>query len=128
MIAPGDHWILIRCAAHHPTRSVPLNFRSVIRRGLFVNFLHIPLGGLTTANNRAILFYKKKSRDEDTLFRQGPQRERHLVQGVWISAGEDTTSELSGGNAGTGAPVTASMSDGCGRNQGGTVEYFVSHP
>ena len=25
VIAPGDHWILIRCAAHHPTRSVPPN-------------------------------------------------------------------------------------------------------
>ena len=27
VIAPGDHWILIRCAAHHPTRSVPPNYR-----------------------------------------------------------------------------------------------------
>ena len=25
VIAPGDHWILIRCAKHHPTRSVPPN-------------------------------------------------------------------------------------------------------
>ena len=40
----------------------------------------------------------------------------------------DTTSELPGRNARTGAPVIAPMSDGCGRNQGGTVEYFVSHP
>ena len=27
VIAPGDHWILIRCAAHHPTQTVPLNYR-----------------------------------------------------------------------------------------------------
>ncbi len=30
VIAPGDHWILIRCGLHHPTRSVPLNDRAVI--------------------------------------------------------------------------------------------------
>ena len=35
VIAPGDHWILIRCAAHHPTRSVPLNYC----RGYFVAFV-----------------------------------------------------------------------------------------
>ncbi len=40
----------------------------------------------------------------------------------------DTTSELRVGNGPTGAPVIASMSDGESRNQGGTVEYFVSHP
>ena len=40
----------------------------------------------------------------------------------------DTTSEPQGRNALPGAPVKASMSDGYGRNQGGTVEYFVSHP
>ena len=33
-----------------------------------------------------------------------------------------------GGNAPPVTPVTASMSDGASRNQGGTVEYFVSHP
>ena len=26
VIAPGDHWILIRCAAHHPTQTVPPNY------------------------------------------------------------------------------------------------------
>ena len=40
----------------------------------------------------------------------------------------DTTAEPQGRNALPGAPVKASMSDGYGRNQGGTVEYFVSHP
>ena len=40
----------------------------------------------------------------------------------------DTTSEPPGGNTGMGAPITASMSGGYVRNQGGTVEYFVSHP
>ena len=40
----------------------------------------------------------------------------------------DTTSEPPGRNARMGAPITASMSDGVCRNQGGTVEYFVSHP
>ena len=41
-----------------------------------------------------------------------------------------TTSELSGGNAGSGAPVTAPMSGSALRcNQGGTVEYvIISHP
>ena len=41
---------------------------------------------------------------------------------------DDTTSELLTGNGQTGAPVTVPMSDGLCRNQGGTVEYFVSHP
>ena len=27
VIAPGDHWILIRCAAHHPTQTMPPNYR-----------------------------------------------------------------------------------------------------
>ena len=43
-------------------------------------------------------------------------------------AGDDTTSEPQVGNGLPGAPVKASMSDGLRRNQGGTVEYFVSHP
>ena len=50
------------------------------------------------------------------------------MQGVCTPAEDDTTSELQIGNGLPGAPVKASMSDGCGRNQGGTVEYFVSHP
>ena len=40
----------------------------------------------------------------------------------------DTTSELQVGNGLPGTPVTVSMSGGHVRNQGGTVEYFVSHP
>ena len=32
------------------------------------------------------------------------------------------------GNSRSGAPVKASMSDSASCNQGGTVEYFVSHP
>jgi len=34
VIAPGDHWILIRCAAHHPYMAYPLKFhfyRNVVR-------------------------------------------------------------------------------------------------
>ena len=51
------------------------------------------------------------------------------MRGLRNPAGEDTTSEPQCGNALPGAPVIASMSGGCGRNQGGTVEYaFVSHP
>ena len=57
-----------------------------------------------------------------------PREGAILVQGFRTPADSDTTSELPGGNTGTGAPVKASMSDGFGRNQGGTVEYFVSHP
>ena len=45
---------------------------------------------------------------------------------VWKPA--DTTSEPLTGNGQTGAPVKASMSDGEGRNQGGTVEYFCIPP
>ena len=71
-----------------------------------------------------------KSCDEDTHFGVScPERSR-LVQGS-AAARNDTTSELSGGNTGTGAPVTVRMSGGLVRNQGGTVEYiiyYVSHP
>ena len=57
-----------------------------------------------------------------------PREDAILVQGVCNTALDDTTSEPPDGNIGTGAPVKASMSDGWCRNQGGTVEYFVSHP
>ena len=57
-----------------------------------------------------------------------PREEATLVQGFCNTAACDTTSEPPGGNTGTGTPVKASMSDGESRNQGGTVEYFVSHP
>ena len=50
------------------------------------------------------------------------------MQGFRTPAGTDTTSEPHGGNAMPGAPVTASMSDGPGRNQGGTVEYICIPP
>ena len=52
-----------------------------------------------------------------------PREDAISVQGFRTPAGTDTTSEPHGGNAMPGAPVTASMSDGPGRNQGGTVEY-----
>ena len=60
--------------------------------------------------------------------RKDSQRGCHLVQGICNTAEDDTTSEPQIGNGLPGAPVKASMSDGYGRNQGGTVEYFVSHP
>ena len=50
------------------------------------------------------------------------------MQGICNTAGGDTTSELQIGNGLPGVPVIVPMSDGQGRNQGGTVEYFVSHP
>ena len=50
------------------------------------------------------------------------------MQGVCNPAKDDTTSEPQIGNGLPGAPVKAPMSDGICRNQGGTVEYFVSHP
>ena len=40
------------------------------------------------------------------------QRGSRLLQGLRNPAGHDTTSELPAGNGRTGAPVTASMSDG----------------
>lgn len=48
-----------------------------------------------------------------------------MVKGLCDAALCHTTSEPSGGNAGSGAPVTASMSGSCGCNQGGTVEYIL---
>ena len=51
-----------------------------------------------------------------------------MVKGVCTPAASDTTSEPPGGNSRTGAPVTASMSDGFCRNQGGTVEYVCIPP
>ena len=30
VIAPGDHWILIRCGLHHPMQTVPPNHRAEI--------------------------------------------------------------------------------------------------
>ena len=57
-----------------------------------------------------------------------PREDAILVQGSRNPAGDDTTSEPQGRNALPGAPVKASMSDSASCNQGGTVEYFVSHP
>ena len=57
-----------------------------------------------------------------------PREDVTLVQDARNTAPDDTTSELPVGNGRTGAPVTVPMSDGLCRNQGGTVEYFVSHP
>ena len=51
------------------------------------------------------------------------------MQGSRTPAAKDTTSEPHGGNAMPGTPVNASMSGLASQgNQGGTVEYFVSHP
>ena len=75
-------------------------------------------------------FTSFKSNDEDTLFRKEFQRGlKILVKCAQSPAEKDTTSELRGGNATPGTPVKASMSGSVLRgNQGGTVEYFVSHP
>ena len=66
--------------------------------------------------------------DEDTPRWKTPREEPFWCNGSVIGTRLDTTSEPPGGNAGTGTPVTASMSDGLGRNQGGTVEYFCIPP
>jgi len=56
-------------------------------------------------------------------------RERYIWCKYFVTLpGPDTTSEPQGRNALPGSPVKATMSDGLCRNQGGTVEYFVSHP
>ena len=60
--------------------------------------------------------------------RKIPREGATLVQGIRTPADSDTTSEPQGRNALTGAPVKAPMSDGCCRNQGGTVEYFCIPP
>ena len=66
--------------------------------------------------------------DEDTPLADPLREEPTLVKRLCAERPADTTSEPWGRNAPPGAPVRASMSDGYGRNQGGTVEYFVSHP
>ena len=56
-------------------------------------------------------------------------RERYIWCKYFVTLpGKDTTSELPVGNGWTGAPVIVPMSGEEIRNQGGTVEYFVSHP
>ena len=57
-------------------------------------------------------FFFGKSKDEDMRSREDSQRGYRLVKGTCNTAGSDTTSELQGRNALTGAPVKASMSDG----------------
>ena len=52
-----------------------------------------------------------------------------MLEGRCIPVSFYTASEPQVGNGPPGAPVNASMSDGgFHRNQGGTVDYFVSHP
>ena len=75
-----------------------------------------------------VLHFIRKSCDEDTRLRKDSQREIRMVRGSRTPAASDTTSEPPGGNARTGAPVKASMSDGLCRNQGGTVECFCIPP
>ena len=63
--------------------------------------------------------------------RKDSQRGCRLVQGICTPAGNDTTSELQGRNALTGAPVKASMSDGVRavtRVEPWNTVYNVSHP
>ena len=50
------------------------------------------------------------------------------MQWLCIRKPADTTSEPPGRNARMGAPITAPMSDGESRNQGGTVEYDCIPP
>ena len=69
-----------------------------------------------------------KGCDEDKYSGKIPREDATLVQGIRTPAAADTTSELTVGNGCPGAPVTASMSDGFCRNQGGTVEYFCIPP
>ena len=69
-----------------------------------------------------------KGFDEDMHIRKATQRGTSLVQWSCKTAACDTTSELQVGNGLPGAPVTVPMSGDIRRNQGGTVEYFVSHP
>lgn len=69
-----------------------------------------------------------KGCEEDTRPGGIPREKATLVQGFCIAAGIDTTSEPQAGNGLPGTPVTASMSGGVSRNQGGTVEYCCIPP
>ncbi len=69
-----------------------------------------------------------KGCDEDTAPCHPPREEPVCCDGSAENAGEATTSELWGRNAPPGVPVTVPMSGRAICNQGGTVEYFVSHP
>ena len=71
----------------------------------------------------------QKGFDEDTRFGKILREGAALVKGIRTPAVSVTTSEPRVGNGPPGAPVTASMSGSAVQgNQGGTVEYFVSHP
>ena len=86
-----------------------------------------PHFALTGRKNCAIV-YVVKGCDEDTRKSKLLREETALVKGFCNTASCDTTSEPWERNVPSGTPVKASMSDGNCRNQGGTVEYFVSHP
>jgi hypothetical protein len=86
------------------------------------------LGSPLTKDAKYDIFPMIKSCDEDLCALQDTQRGACLVQWLCTPARLHTTSELPVGNSRSGAPVKASMSDSASCNQGGTVEYFVSHP
>ena len=86
-----------------------------------------PVWGLTS-NEKCAKLHVIKGCEEDTRPGGIPREKATLVQGFCIAAGIDTTSEPQAGNGLPGTPVTASMSDGVCRNQGGTVEYICIPP
>ena len=94
-------------------------------------FLHICCGYLQKPfDNPGKMCYvnRVQGSDEDMPRRKSPREEPGWCDGSVNGDRLDTTSEPPGGNAGTGAPVKAPMSDGLRRNQGGTVEYFCIPP
>ena len=89
-------------------------------------FIH-PRTPLTSGRFYAT-FYMLKAVTKTRRFRRIPREDATLVHGSRNTAQTDTTFVPPGRNARTGAPVKAPMSDSASCNQGGTVEYFVSHP
>lgn len=57
-----------------------------------------------------------------------PREEAPVLQGFRTPAASATTSELQAGNGLPGAPVTASMSDGCAVTRVEPWNTSVSHP
>ena len=88
-----------------------------------------PFGRGLTSPKICAKFYLLKAVTKTRIFSRIPREGAILVQGICNTAEHDTTSEPTVGNSRPGTPVIVSMSGTALRcNQGGTVEYFVSHP
>ena len=98
------------------------------RKGIRGEFRDFCPGGLTL-RKKYVRFFLVKAVMKTCFSGKIPREGAILVQGIRNPAGKDTTSELPGGNTGTGAPVKASMSgSACRATRVEPWNTFVSHP